>query len=124
LFVTWYHATTAFTNVNSLKTVLPVPRSLKKLVEAKDGFQKRYILVFRRAGSNSMQIMQFQAKRRKTMADDDGDDDDDDDDPVAKFIAKAFILIVGSITIYKCLAFLVLVAKAFYESASLAGWLK
>ena len=95
-----------------------------------------------------MQIMQFQAKRRKTMADvsisnflplyaieylisavifpqDDGDDDDDDDDdPVAKFIAKAFILIVGSITIYKCLAFLVLVAKAFYESASLAGWLK
>ena len=93
-----------------------------------------------------MQIMQFQAKRRKTMADvsisnflplyaieylisavifpqDDGDDDDDDD-PVAKFIAKAFILIVGSITIYKCLAFLVLVAKAFYESASLAGWLK
>ena len=93
-----------------------------------------------------MQIMQYQAKRRNTMADvsisnplplytieylislvvfpqDDGDDDDDDD-PVAKFIAKAFILVVGSITIYKCLAFLVLVAKAFYESASLAGWLK
>jgi len=118
----WYPSTDAYTGPNQLlKTLLPSRAfKLHENVKWPHAFLEFSSGIFDSGGVNSMRTMQLHAKKKNLVS----DHDDDYDGPFVKLFAKAFIIVVGSVTIYKCMAFLLLVIKAFHQSATLAGWIK